>query len=98
MDARSITVALKGRWQGHFGLARCPCHADKTPSLEVKDDARKADGVDLHCFAGCDWRDVKSALVAQRLLPEFTPGQFLRLPPRVLTALPTPIEQDDTAE
>jgi hypothetical protein len=97
MDARTITVALKGKWQGSFGLCRCPTHADRNPSLKVKDDPRKEDGIDLHCFSGCDWRDVKSALVAQRLLPEFTPGQFLR-PPKVLLAPSTPIEQDDTAE
>src|SRR6476619_3002862 len=93
MDAKAITVALKGRWQGSQGLCRCPSHADKTPSLLVKDDARKDDGVDLHCFGGCDWRDVKAALVAQRLLPEFIPGhsQF-RLPSTVSTTPSAPAE------
>ena len=74
MDARGITVALGGRWQGQYGLCRCPAHADKTPSLKVKDDEGKSDGVDVHCFAGCRWDDVKAELVRRRLLPEFTPG------------------------
>jgi hypothetical protein len=30
----------------------------------VRDDPRK--GVDVHCFAGCDWRDVKVALGLRR--------------------------------
>jgi putative DNA primase/helicase len=71
VDAKAITVALRGRWQGRYGLCRCPAHADREPSLKVSDDPRKSDGVDLHCFAGCDWRDVKATLVRQRLLPEF---------------------------
>jgi hypothetical protein len=72
-DARAITKALGGKWAGRFGLARCPVHADRDPSLKVKDDPRKDDGTDVHCFAGCDWRDVKAALIQQRLLPEFKP-------------------------
>ena len=40
-------------------MARCPCHADSTASLSV---ARKGDDVVLHCFAGCDWRDLRHAL------------------------------------
>ena len=60
MDARAITKALGGKWQGRFGLCCCPVHADRTPSLKVRDDARKNDGIDVHCFAGCDWKDIKS--------------------------------------
>ncbi len=71
MDARGITVALGGRWQGQYGLCRCPVHADRTPSLKVTDDERKSDGVDVHCFAGCRWEDVKAELVRQGLLPQF---------------------------
>jgi hypothetical protein len=67
-DARSITLALGGRWHGRYGTARCPVHNDREPSLKVKDDPRKADGLDVHCFAGCGWRDVKAALVGLGLL------------------------------
>lgn len=43
-----------GRWQ-----ARCPAHADKGPSLSIRelDDGR----VLLHCFAGCSAVDVLGA-------------------------------------
>jgi putative DNA primase/helicase len=68
MDARAITKALGGRWQGRFGLCRCPVHADRTPSLKIRDDERKNDGIDVHCFAGCDWKDIKGELVSQGLL------------------------------
>ena len=43
-----------GRW-----MALCPAHADKTPSLSVRD----ADGkVLLYCFAGCPSADVLSSI------------------------------------
>jgi hypothetical protein len=43
------------RWSG-----RCPAHADRTPSLSVREleDSR----VLLHCFAGCEVGDVLAAL------------------------------------
>jgi hypothetical protein len=71
MDARAITKALGGKWQGRYGLCRCPVHADKTPSLKVRDDPRKDDGVDVICFAGCNWKDIKDNLRRQGLLPQF---------------------------
>ena len=70
MDARAITIALNGRWCGRYGLAPCPAHDDRHPSLKVKDDPRKTDGIDLHCFAGCGWRDVKAALKQQDLISD----------------------------
>lgn len=44
-----------GRW-----LARCPAHADKHPSLAIRelDDGR----VLAHCFAGCSIESVLSAV------------------------------------
>ena len=66
--AASITKALGGTWCGSYGLARCPAHDDREPSLKIRDDARKSDGIDLHCFAGCDWQDVKDALKRSGLL------------------------------
>jgi hypothetical protein len=62
MTAASLTTALGGRWNGRYGMARCPVHEDRTPSLKISDDPSKSDGVDLVCFAGCEWRDVKAAL------------------------------------
>jgi putative DNA primase/helicase len=68
MDARGITAALGGAWQGRYGLARCPVHGDRSPSLKVKDDPRKSDGIDLHCFTGCPWQHVKAELKELGLL------------------------------
>lgn len=39
-----------GKW-----IARCPSHADRTPSLAIRDN----DGtILLHCFAGCSVNDI----------------------------------------
>lgn len=71
MTAREIVIALGGRWHGDYGMMQCPCHDDGArPGLKVRDDPRKPDGIDLHCFAGCDWRDVKAALRGWGLLPD----------------------------
>lgn len=44
-----------GRW-----LARCPAHADKSPSLSIRelDDGR----VLMHCFTGCPTADILAAV------------------------------------
>ncbi len=44
-----------GRW-----MAKCPAHADRSPSLSIKelDDKR----ILLHCFAGCDVSAVVGAI------------------------------------
>jgi putative DNA primase/helicase len=92
-DARSITAALRGRWQGSHGLCRCPAHDDRTPSLKVKDDPRKSDGIDVHCFAGCPWQDVKAELIRRQLLPE------LKSSPSIISAVPITVSvPDDTAD
>lgn len=84
MDARAITAALGGKWAGSYGLARCPVHADRTPSLKVKDDPRKEDGIDVICFAGCDWKLIKDELRKSGLLPQFEPGTPKIEPRRLL--------------
>jgi putative DNA primase/helicase len=71
MIAREIVAALGGRWHGSYGLAPCPCHDDgSTPALKVSDAGQKSGGVDVHCFAGCDWQSVKSALRQAHLIPD----------------------------
>ena len=65
-------------------VARCPSHADKSPSLSVKVEP---DGrVLLHCFAGCDTESVLSAvgLTFRDIMPERI-GDFPRQRP-ALTA------------
>lgn len=59
-DARTLTLALRGKWYRRFGLACCPAHGDRKPSLTI------ADGRDgkllLSCKTGCDFTDVLQAL------------------------------------
>ncbi len=59
-EAQRITAALRGKWHGRYGLACCPAHGDRNPSLTL------ADGVDgrllAHCKTGCSFLDVLDAL------------------------------------
>ena len=68
--AQEIVRRLGGRWAGRYGMARCPAHKDRTPSLKVSDPPAGSDEPIFHCFAGCDWREVKDALRRDGLLPE----------------------------
>lgn len=45
----------EGRWQ-----ACCPSHDDRSPSLSIKEDT--SGKVLIHCWAGCDSRDVMAAI------------------------------------
>ena len=67
--AQEITKRLGGYWRGRHGMTKCPCHRDRTPSLKVT-DGLIGEPV-FHCFAGCDWRDVKDTLRRDGLLPEW---------------------------
>ncbi len=49
-------------------IARCPAHADRTPSLHVTEGARGT--ILLRCFAGCDQRAVLDALREYGLWPD----------------------------
>ena len=71
MIARDITIALRGRWNAaaNRGSARCPCHDDRLPSLSLS-DGDEPGRVLVHCFAGCDRRDILAALRGRGLLNE----------------------------
>jgi len=58
-EARILVERLGGRWSGGGGMCRCPAHADRSPSLSVRPGRTR---LLLHCFAGCDARDVLRAL------------------------------------
>ncbi|WP_019224181.1 DUF7146 domain-containing protein, partial [Bartonella rattimassiliensis] len=64
--AQKITYALRGGWHGHYGLALCPAHDDKMPSLSIKNghDGRLL----LYCHAGCPFRKIIQALMRIGLL------------------------------
>ena len=60
--ARRICESRGGKWSGTKGMARCPAHDDRTPSLGVT-LGRKA--ILFHCFAGCDQQAVLAALARE---------------------------------
>ncbi|MCW5699261.1 MAG: toprim domain-containing protein [Rhodospirillales bacterium] len=62
MNAAEIIRALSGR----NGMARCPAHQDRNPSLSIRDGES---GLLVTCYAGCDRRDVIAALRQRGLWP-----------------------------
>ena len=97
MNAHEITKALGGHWHGSYGMSLCPSHTDgREPALKVSNDDRKDDGIDLHCFGGCDWRDVKEVLRRRGLLPERErkPTQRGRQKRQKATRWPEPRSED----
>jgi len=65
-NARTICDALGGRWHGSYGMVRCPCHEDRTPSLSISDG--QSDTLLVKCFADCDPVDVLRVLRERGLL------------------------------
>lgn len=60
MTAAEIARALGGaKRNGRGWVARCCCHEDKSPSLSLGDGASR---LLVHCFAGCDVRDILAEL------------------------------------
>lgn len=59
-EAQRITHALNGRWYGRYGLACCPAHGDKNPSLSLSDGP--SGRLLAHCKTGCDFLSVLDAL------------------------------------
>ena len=60
--ARRICESRGGKWSGTKGMACCPAHDDRTPSLGVS-LGRQA--ILFHCFAGCDQQSVMAALARE---------------------------------
>ncbi|SIS59016.1 DUF7146 domain-containing protein [Paracoccus saliphilus] len=65
-DAKTLTAALKGKWYRTYGLALCPAHGDRKPSLSLADapDGRLL----LNCKTGCQFMDILKALRDRGLL------------------------------
>ena len=59
-DARTLTLALRGKWYGRYGVACCPAHGDRKPSLSLSDGGNGR--LLLHCLAGCAFTEVLDAL------------------------------------
>jgi putative DNA primase/helicase len=86
MSAETIARALGGRRAGTTWMARCPAHADREPSLSIKD----GDGgrVLVRCNAGCDQERVIATLRSRGLWTENGTRRFIRPAPRAATIQP----------
>ena len=67
-ELRSLVHRLGGTWSGDTAMCACPAHADRTPSLSVRQGDR---GILVTCHAGCDARDVLRELARIEHLPDF---------------------------
>ena len=95
MNAAAIARALDGKPLASGGfMCRCVCHDDHNPSLKIDDGDNGR--ILVHCFRGCDWRDVKAALRDQGLLPEWE-GEASHTPvdPAILAKRTAEREADD---
>lgn len=59
-EAQRITAALQGRWYGRYGLACCPAHGDRKPSLSLSDGP--SGRLLARCMTGCDFLSILDAL------------------------------------
>jgi putative DNA primase/helicase len=66
--AAGLVQRLGGRMNGRYGLARCPAHDDRNPSLSIADGTGGA--LRVHCFAGCSKAAVIEALQQIGLWPQ----------------------------
>lgn len=80
-NLRALVAHLGGKWTGNTAMCRCPCHADRTPSLAIRQGDR---GILVTCHAGCDTRDVLRKLRRIADLPQSGPE-----PPSQFNASPT---------
>ena len=95
MAAAEMATALGGAKKAGKGwLAFCPCHANsRTPALSLADSD---DGILLvHCFTGCDARDILRELRRRGLLDDRPERQQQR--PPVPTPTPPPADEDGRA-
>lgn len=66
-----IVGTLGGSWRGYVAMCRCPAHADRDPSLSLRQGDRS---ILVTCFAGCSRDDVL------RELRRLRPGQHYAQP------------------
>ena len=59
-DARSLTLALRGKWYLRYGLTSCPAHGERKPSLTLADAPEGR--LLLNCKTVCSFLDVLAAL------------------------------------
>lgn len=71
LTASDIARAAKGKRSGVGWLIQCPApgHRDQHPSCTVTDGPN---GPIFHCFAGCDWREIRAAAEAKGWIEPFS--------------------------
>lgn len=69
----ALVARLGGKWSGNTAMCRCPSHADRTPSLAIRQGDR---GILVTCHAGCDATDVLRALRRIADLPIIGPAEL----------------------
>src|SRR3546814_4107831 len=71
-----LAGALGGTWHGRTAMCLCPAHADRTPSLSIRQGDR---GILVTCFAGCDrdavLRELRRVPLRQRYSYRATPAR-----------------------
>ena len=79
--ASNVVHALRGKWfpRDRYGIARCPVHDDRNPSLSIKDGDKT---LLVKCHAGCDPRDILDALRQRGILDEPQRRRPVRQPTR----------------
>jgi len=85
MAAKQMIASLpRGKWYGSYGVACCPAHDDRTPSLSIRD----AEGgkVLVRCHASCDQERVIYALRSRGLWPGKVTQPSKRSKPRQTAA------------
>lgn len=69
-DLKRLVAHLGGHWSGYTAMCRCPAHADRTPSLSIRQGNR---GMLVTCHAGCDRSDVLREIGRIARIPHFDP-------------------------
>ena len=82
MNLEAVLKRLQGvRRNGNGWIALCPAHADKNPSLSVREENGR---ILLHCFAGCPPEAVCAALKIEMRELFSEPRAAQKLEPRIL--------------
>ncbi|MFC0278614.1 toprim domain-containing protein [Falsigemmobacter intermedius] len=81
-EAQRITAALRGRWHGRYGLACCPAHGDRNPSLSLSDGP--SGRLLARCMTGCGFPAILDALKGMGIIeghgtvPQTDPAELAR--------------------
>jgi putative DNA primase/helicase len=93
MTAETIAKALGGRRAGATWMARCPAHADREPSLSIKDaDHGK---VLVRCHAGCNQQQVIAALKSRGIWQQTDRRHGTMMRPQASAVAKDELERDD---